>query len=258
MNSKGNIKGFDFHCHIDLNPDPAALITRCEEQRVVVLAVTTTPRAWPQNRLWMQDSPYVHAAVGLHPELVSDRYAEIEILEQRIAECRLVGEVGLDGSPQHRASYEKQKDVFTRALVASQKHHGRVVTIHSRRAARDTISLIEEHTDPENVLCILHWFSGSLAEARRAADTGCYFSVNAAMLTHDRGRALVRSIPGDRLLTETDSPFMTIDDRKSEPSDAIGVVAELAALYEEPLSETWGRVTTNARRVFRFAGIDFG
>lgn len=258
MSSDENIRGFDFHCHIDLHPDPPALIARCESARVVVLAVTTTPRAWLQNRVWMQNNFYVHAAVGLHPELVAERYAEVELLEQRIGECRLVGEVGLDGSPQHRASYQRQKQVFARSLAASQKHAGRVVTIHSRRAARDTIELIEGHTDPANVLCILHWFSGSLAEARRAADAGCYFSVNAAMLLHDRGRALVRSIPGDRLLTETDSPFMTIDGRKSEPSDAISVVAELAALHEEPLSETWGRVTTNARRVFRFAGIDLG
>ena len=202
MTSDGNIRGFDFHCHIDLYPDPVALIEHCEKERVAVLAVTTTPRAWPQNWLWMQDSAYVHAAVGLHPELVADRYAEIELLEQKIGECRLVGEIGLDGSPQHRTSYEKQKVVFARALVAAQRHRGRVVTIHSRRAVQDTISLIEEHTNPENVLCVLHWFSGSLAEARRSANAGCYFSVNAAMLTHDRGRT-----------TGTKSPWRSSTDR---------------------------------------------
>lgn len=258
MISDGIIRGFDFHCHVDLHPDPAALIIRCEQKRVAVLAVTTTPRAWPQNRLWMQDSSYVHAAVGLHPELVTERYAEIELLEQRIGECCLVGEVGLDGSPQHRVSYEKQKDVFTRALTASQRHSGRIITIHSRRAAQDTISLIEEHTNPENVLCILHWFSGSLAEARRAVDVGCYFSINAAMLTHDRGRTLVRSLPEDRLLTETDSPFTNVGRRTASPLDAICVVAELATLLDEQPSAVWGHVRTNALRVFQFAGIDFG
>lgn len=256
MTYSGTIRGFDFHCHIDLHPDPAALIARCEQERVAVLAVTTTPRAWPQNRLWMQDSPYVYAAVGLHPELVSERHAEIDLLEKRIAECRLVGEVGLDGSPQHRGSYERQKEVFTRALAASQRHGNRIVTIHSRRAARDTISLIEEHTDPAKVLCILHWFSGSLAEGKRAADGGCYFSINAAMLMHDSGRALVRSIPRDRVLTETDSPFMIIRGRTAEPLDAISVITELAVLYEESASETKELIAQNARRVFGFAEID--
>lgn len=258
MTRDGTIRGFDFHCHIDLHPDPAALIARCEQERVAVLAVTTTPRALPQNRLWMRDSSYVHAAVGLHPELVADRYAEIDLLEQRISECRLVGEVGLDGSAKHRGSYERQKEVFARALVTSQMHRGRVVTIHSRGAAADTISLIEKHTDPANVLCILHWFSGSLAEARRAADAGCYFSVNSAMLAHGRGRALAQNIPEDRLLTETDSPFLTLDDGAPGPLHAMRVVAELAKLFDEQRSAVGERVMSNALRVFRFAGINFG
>ena len=192
----------------------------------------------------------------MHPELVADRYAEIELLEQKIGECCLVGEVGLDGSPQFRVSYEKQKNVFTRALAASQRHGGRIVTIHSRRAAQDTISLIEEHTNPENVLCILHWFSGSLAEARRALDAGCYFSINAAMLTHDRGRALVRSLPGDRILTETDSPFTNVGHKTSSPLNAICIVTELAVLFDEQPSAVLERVRTNALRVFQFAGIN--
>lgn len=256
MSGDGKVRGFDFHCHIDLHSDPAAVIARCEELRVAVLAVTTTPRAWPQNRLWTQDSAYVHAAVGLHPELVAERYAEVSLLEQLIGECRLVGEVGLDGSPKHRGSYEQQKDVFARALATSQEHRGRVVTIHSRRAARDTISLIEEHTDPENVCCILHWFSGSQAEARRATDAGCYFSINAAMLAHERGRMLVRSLPGNRLLIETDSPYMMIDGRKSDPIDSIDTVAGLAALSDESVGQASERVMRNAERVFRFAGIE--
>ena len=258
MTRDGTIRGFDFHCHIDLHPDPTALIARCERERVAVLAVTTTPRAWPQNRLWMRESSYVHAAVGLHPELVAERYAEIDLLEQCIGESRLVGEVGLDGSPQHRGSYEQQREVFARALAASQRHRGRVVTIHSRRAAEDTISLIEEHTKPADVLCILHWFSGSLAEARRAADSGCYFSVNSAMLAHDRGRTLARNFPEDRLLTETDSPFLTLDHGAPGPLHAIRVVSELARLFDEQRGAVWERVMSNALRVFQFVGINFG
>lgn len=251
-----NYRGFDFHCHIDLHPDPPSLIARCEKERIAVLAVTTTPKAWSQNKLWMQHSDYVHAAVGLHPELVGERYGETGLLENLIGECRLVGEVGLDGSPQHRSSYEKQKDVFSRVLRISQLHGGRVLTIHSRRAARDICELIEKYSEPDNVLCILHWFSGSLAESRRAAEVGCYFSVNAAMLKSDRGRSLILDIPSNRLLTETDSPFISIDSRKSSPLDSIGILTDLANLLEEEVIVTRKRVEANARHVFRFAGID--
>ncbi len=256
MSTNKGIVGFDFHCHVDLHADPVAVIEQCERDRIAVVAVTTTPKAWAQNHSWMKASPYVHAAVGLHPELVGKRHAEIVMLEQLIGDCRLVGEVGLDGSPQHSASYEMQKKAFSRVLEASQRNGGRVLTIHSRRAARDVIAMIEERSDPAKVLCILHWFSGSLSEARRAADAGCFFSVNSAMLKHDRGRALVQSIPKDRILTETDAPFAKIGSRNSEPRDVVHTITELAELYGESATQTMTRLTNNSQCVLLFAGID--
>lgn len=248
-------RGYDFHCHIDLHPNPPGLIARCEKEQIAVIAVTTTPLAFSQNLTWTKDSVYVHAAVGLHPELVGERYAEADMLERLIASSRLVGEVGLDGSPQHRASYGKQKDVFARVLRAAQTHGGRVLTIHSRRAARDVIDLIEQHSDRNRVLCMLHWFSGSIAEARRASEFGCYFSVNAAMLRQDRGRALVRGLPRDRLLTETDSPFMTLNGRKASPVDSLNLMGELAETIALDEISTRNLIDANARHVLNFAGL---
>lgn len=256
--SRGDIvKGFDFHCHVDLHPNPPALIARYDEEQIVVLAVTTTPRAWPQNRLWTQGSHYVHAAVGLHPELVAERYAEIDLLETRIGESRLVGEVGLDGSPQYRSSYERQKEVFARALVTSQRHGGRIVSVHSRRAVPDTISLIRDHSSPDDVVCILHWFSGSAAEAKRAADIGCYFSINPAMLNADRSRALIQRLPRDRILAETDSPFTKPMDGCSVQAETASLVDELAVLLCEKSAFVWEVIRSNSLRVFEFAGISF-
>lgn len=247
--------GFDFHCHIDLHHDPVAVIEQCVGKKIAVIAVTTTPKAWPQNCEWVRGNCFVYAAVGLHPELVSERYAEVELLETQIAESKFVGEVGLDGSPQHRESYDMQKDVFARALDASQKHGERVLTIHSRRAAKDVITMIEERTDPKRVLCILHWFSGSVTEARRAATSGCYFSVNSAMLQYERGRTLVQSLPINRLLTETDSPFTKMGERKSLPWDVIATATELANARGISTEEMSVIITENAKRVFKFAGV---
>ncbi len=250
------VNGFDFHCHIDLHPDPVALIADCERQRVAVIAVTTTPRAWPQNNEWMHGKSYVYPAIGLHPELVAARYSEVELLEEGIKNCRLVGEIGLDGSPQHQASLEQQRDVLARALTACTEHGGRIATIHSRRAARDTIALIETHVDPARVICILHWFSGSTAEAHRAIDAGCYFSVNASMLDTQGGRNLVRAIPADRLLTETDAPFGR-DGLSGGPLNIGLVLPRLASLLDEPASVCWTRIRENGLRAFQFAGISF-
>jgi TatD DNase family protein len=189
MNGEPAARGFDFHCHIDLYPDPVAMIAACEENRIVTLAVTTTPKAWPQNRKWVAHCVYTYAAVGLHPEVVGERHRELALLEEYMKESRLVGEIGLDGSPQYRKSWDGQTMVFTRALAAAQRLGGRVVSIHSRRAANEVVRRLEEHTTPERVLPILHWFSGSVAAARKAASLGCYFSINHRTLERCRNRA---------------------------------------------------------------------
>ncbi len=250
-----NTRAFDLHCHVDLHPNPPKLIRECEERRIKVFAVTTTPKAWPKNREWTNSSKYVHTGVGLHPELVGERFAEIDLLEEKIADTRLVGEIGLDGSPKYLDTYSRQKEVFKRALISAQKHGGRVITIHSRRAAGDVIEAIENHTDPSRVLCIMHWFSGSLVELRRAAELGCYFSVNAAMLRNVGGIKLVQSIPRDRLLTETDSPFTSVNGKKSVPWNTIDTCDQLARLLDESKQAIEENIAENAYQVFQFANI---
>lgn len=256
MTEQATVRGFDFHCHLDLYPDPAAMIASCERSAIITVAVTTTPRAWPQNRKWAGDSRYVHPAVGMHPEVVSERYQELVLLEEYINESRLVGEVGLDGSPQHRKSWLQQVEVFTRALVKAQHRGGRVVSIHSRRAASDVLKCIAQHTTPERVLPILHWFSGSVAETRRAIELGCYFSINHRSLEHDTGVAGISGLPEGRLLTETDGPFVSVGDRPAEPRDVLSTVALLAGVRHVHVPEMARVVMTNAQRVLAFAGFN--
>ncbi len=115
--------------------------------------------------------------------------------------------------------------------------------------------MIGELTTPDQVLCVLHWFSGSKAEARKAVSQGCYFSVNAQMLKNERGLALVREIPQDRLLTETDGPFTMEGDRKCVPSDVIATAKQLAQVRNMTVEEMAQTIFENAQRIFEFAGI---
>ena len=249
------IRGYDFHCHIDLDPDPPELIRRCKEKQIVVLAVTTTPKAWKQNKEWTKDCAFVYPAVGLHPELVSSRHTEVDMLVRFIKESRLIGEVGLDGCPRYRNSYTKQKAIFSKVLVESQSQGGRVLSIHSRRAVNDVLDLIEQYTSPDDVLCILHWFSGSIAQAQRAVELGCYFSVNMAMLRSKHGQSLIKTLPIDRLLTETDAPFMKINGLSHKPMHVTTTVDELAGLFNKFRKKMLTHITDNAQQVFSFAGI---
>lgn len=247
--------GFDFHCHVDLSPDPVATIASCERDRVVTLAVTTTPKAWTQNCRWTSGSRWVHAAVGLHPELAGERQAEATLLEQLISETPFIGEIGLDGSPQYRKTLPAQRDVFMRALTRAQQLGGRVVSIHSRRASPDVLECLAHAITSDRVLAILHWFSDTPVVAHAAADRGCYFSINRRMLETESGVALVRSLPADRLLTETDAPFTDVAGRRSSPADVVAVAERLAAIRQVSADNMRGCLAANAEMIFAFAGV---
>jgi TatD DNase family protein len=254
MNGEG-VRGFDFHCHVDLFADPSATIAGCETARIFTLAVTTTPKAWSQNRKWTAGKRYVHPAIGLHPELVADRHGEIALLEQHMAETNFIGEIGLDGSAPHRASLPAQRRVFTRVIREAERLGGRVLSIHSRRTAKEVVECLTANSSAERVLPILHWFSDSAATAQQAVRAGCYFSVNHRMLESTSGLALVRAIPADRLLTETDAPFTMLANRKTEPGDVLETVSKLAAALSLGSDDMKAHLEANATLVLSFAGI---
>jgi TatD DNase family protein len=212
--------GVDFHCHLDLYPDLEVAIAKAEAARIYTLTVTTTPKAWPRNYQLTRGTRYVRAALGLHPQLVAERAGELTLWERHLPETRYVGEVGLDAGPRFYKSLDAQEQVFRAVLERCAEAGGKILTVHSVRSAPMVLDMVERHLPRDRGVVVLHWFTGSKAEARRATDLGCYFSVNAEMTRSNRSRALVADLPMDRLLTETDGPFTQINGRPTEPIDA--------------------------------------
>lgn len=237
----------DFHCHLDLYRDPASVLTRLARERLYVLAVTTTPMAWNGTRQLVGDTPRVRVALGLHPQVVGERHAEIDLLCSLIPEAPYVGEIGLDGSEGYRESFGVQQLVLAKALTACAVHGGRIISLHSRRAAREVLDAIEEH--PGCGTPVLHWFSGSLRDLKRAIQLGCWFSVGPSMLRSDRGSILAAAMPRERLLTETDGPFAKTRAGPLMPWDVKEAERELARLWgcgQKIVSTT---LTENLRRL---------
>jgi TatD DNase family protein len=219
----------DFHCHLDLYPDFQALVGESEQLGIFTLAVTTTPKAWSRNNKLASSTKYVRAALGLHPQLVVERWREIDLWERLLDEARYVGEVGLDAGPRYFSSMERQTEVFRRILRCCAKAGDKILSIHSVRTATKVLDLIEEEVPSGRSKFLFHWFTGSIADAKRAASLGCYFSVNSQMLATDRGRALVSSLPVDRILTETDGPFTSEGNSPARPRDVGRAVTLLGA-----------------------------
>lgn len=243
--------GVDFHCHLDLYPDHEAAIAKAEAACIYTLTVTTTPKAWTRNRELTRGTHYVRAALGLHPQLVSARADELPLWERHLQETRYVGEIGLDAGPRFYKSLEAQKNVFRNVLERCAEAGGKILTVHSVRSAREVLDMIERYLPQDRGAVVLHWFTGSNSEARRAADLGCYFSINAEMTNSDRGRALVANLPLDRILTETDGPFTCIDGRPAEPTDISLTTDAIARVRNVSANELAKAVQNNLRILLR-------
>jgi TatD DNase family protein len=243
------MKFVDFHCHLDLYPDFEALVAECERLGIFTLAVTTTPQAWTRNNQLASSTKYVRAALGLHPQLVAERWREIELWERLLDETRYVGEVGLDAGPRYHSSMDRQIEVFRRILRSCAKAGGKILSIHSVRAAPKVLDLIEDEVPHGRAKFVFHWFTGSVADARRAADLDCYFSINSQMLATDRGRALVSSLPIDRILTETDGPFTSQGANPARPRDVGRTVKLLSTARGLSIEATAAVVLRNLKVV---------
>jgi TatD DNase family protein len=116
----------DLHCHLDLYPKPAFVIAEAARRGAYILAVTTTPKAYEGNLRFMGDARRIRVAVGLHPELVKERYKEVDFLVETMKRTRYVGEVGLDGSPEHRDSLPIQKEVLAKIFAGCRSQGDKV------------------------------------------------------------------------------------------------------------------------------------
>lgn len=241
----------DFHCHLDLYPDPHGVARACEERGLYVLSVTTTPSAWAGTAALAANSARIRTALGLHPQLAHQRKGELPQFERLIGETRYVGEIGLDGGPEFKRHWEDQMEVLSRILNVCREAGGKVMSLHSRRAAKAVLDTLENH--PGAGTPILHWFSGSARELARAVDLGCWFSVGPSMLRGEKGRELAAKMPRQRVLTESDGPFAQIAGRSMLPWEVGDAIADLGTIWGLSSAAVEQQLLTNLSSLGRVA-----
>lgn len=235
----------DAHCHMDQYADPRAVASRAEAAQTYTIAVTNLPCIFGHTERLAEGMQYVRAAAGLHPELVCQRKDEVAPLLRLLERTKYVGEVGLDYTRSGDDERAYQRATLERIASHCEELDGRVLSIHSRRAAADAVAIL---SSLRRSRVILHWFSGSLSTARTAIDAGFYFSVNPAMLRSTAGARLIAEIPDHLLLTESDGPFVKVASAPVEPAGMRTLVAALADLRGTLSPELEREVIRNFRR----------
>jgi len=230
----------DAHCHVDLYPDPSQTALEAERGGVFVVCVTNNPTAYLAAEPHIRQFKKIRLALGLHP-LIAEEHTDQELkqFKELARTTSFIGEIGLDFSRDGIKTRDKQMVLFRFALQCL-GNRPKFVTLHSRGAESAVLEALDrEYPHP----VVFHWYSGALKHLDNAIAAGHFFSINPAMIRNDKGRNIIARIPRDRILTESDGPFIKMLNRTIEPSDVLRV--------EEALGEIWKTEPMAARRIVR-------
>ncbi|MDA3864794.1 MAG: TatD family hydrolase [Deltaproteobacteria bacterium] len=204
---------FDTHAHLLMDrvkAEPHKLIEDAEENQVIKImniALGPSPEQFNKSLEIMETNPNIHLAAGIHPHSAKDSSEEYyEMIVENADKISAWGEIGLDYHYNY-SEPDTQKKVLARQLdLAAQIN--KPVVLHLREAFKDSVEIIKHHEFKPG--SIVHCFSGNKSEARAFLDLGFYISFSGIVTfpnAHDVQEAALYT-PADRLLVETDSPFL--------------------------------------------------
>ena len=197
----------DTHFHLDLMTNMLQLIQEMELSDVGIIAVGTTPKAYKKELQFCGSIEKIKVGLGFHPQLVADRMDEMGLFLSLVRDARYIGEIGLDFNTNHIVTKEQQLFCFRKIANACAVEGGKVLSIHSVKSVRTVLDELESAGTFRTCKCIFHWFTGNKTQQERAISNGAFFSVNPKMLNTRSGQEIIKRIPTDRILLESDAPF---------------------------------------------------
>ncbi len=260
---------FDSHCHPQFpqyDKDREEMLTRAKGAGVSMICVGTDLETSRQGIELTQKTENMWATVGLHPndnqteELKSISY-DILLSQPKVV---AVGEVGLDyyRTPEPEKQ-EKQKEVFEKFLDLAIKNNKPII-IHSRDSAKGSVGRVHEDMlsilntkyliHNTNLQGVTHSFTGTVEEAKKYLKLGMYLGFNGIITFARQYDEVVKHAPLDRILLETDAPYLTPEPyrgQRNEPAYVLEVAKKVAELKNIPINKVVEQTTANCIKLFK-------
>ena len=251
----------DSHCHLDfpeLLADLPQLLDAMRASAVThALCIAVEIPAWPQVHALAADHANLYASVGVHPDYLDTPEPSVELLVAKSREPKIVaiGETGLDYY-RLEGDLEWQRGRF-RTHIRAAREAGRPLVIHTRSSAADTLAIMREERASE---CggVMHCFTETWDVAAAALDLGFHISFS-GIVTFKNAielKDVARRVPLERMLIETDSPYLApvpYRGKRNQPAFVPHVAAEIARLRDVPVEAVAAATSQN---FFRLFGID--
>lgn len=250
---------FDTHAHLlddHFDSDREQLIASLADNNVKLVMEACTDLGYLEKLIpFIERHPMIYGAAGLHPEELGPyALSDLDAVESALAheKIKAVGEIGLDYYWPENPPREVQREFFDAQLSLAAVHHLPVI-IHDREAHGDTVDILRAHKG--QVTGVMHCFSGSYETAKECLDMGFYIGFGGALTFKNARRnvEVASKVPLDRLVVETDCPYMApvpCRGQRNDPTKTLYVLqklAELRAMSEEAIAPV---LFENGKRLF--------
>lgn len=248
---------FDTHAHLNAeqyNEDLEQVIERAKSEKVEKIVVVGFDRPTITRAMELiEEYDFIYAAIGWHPvdaiDMTDEDLAWIKDLSQH-EKVVAIGEMGLDYY-WDKSPKDVQKEVFRRQIALA-KEVKLPIVIHNRDATEDVVTILKEEGAAE-VGGIMHCFTGSLETAKACMEMNFYISFGGPVTFKNakKPKEVVKEIPSDKLLIETDCPYLTpvpFRGKRNEPSYVKYIAEQIAELREISFEELAELTTKNAKK----------
>lgn len=258
----------DSHCHLnfpELRPNLPAIRQAMQESQVDgALIISISLEEFDEVYQLAQDYPNFWASAGVHPDDETGQEPTLDDLLQRgsLPKVLAIGETGLDYyrlNGRSVADMHWQRERF-RTHIRAARQLGKPLVIHTRSAAQDTLAILREEgeTGQSSNCCggVFHCFTETMDVARAALDMGYYISFSGIITFRNAQdlRDIAAYVPLDRMLIETDSPYLApvpYRGKTNSPAYVVHVAEQIAAVKKLPIEEIGAQTTHNFQRLFR-------
>ena len=251
----------DSHCHLDHEPlfnNLDDILKRSKEVGIEkLLTICTTIKSYEKIKELVKKDDIIYGTYGIHPHEAKNDKVSSQLIINEIKKNKKVigiGETGLDFYYNH-SEKEIQKKSFAEHIKAAIKLKIPLI-VHSRSAENDTFDILKNYMKESDLKVIIHCFTGSKDFSKKLIDIGCYISIS-GIITFKNSNELantVSTIPLDKLLVETDSPYLSPSPNRgkdNEPSNITYTVEKLSLIKNIDKNIIAKTTTNNFKNLFK-------
>ncbi|WP_252249476.1 TatD family hydrolase [Clostridium sp. VAP23] len=197
----------DTHFHLDYYKNHKEIYEQINKLEQYTLCVTNLPEVFESCVDIYKQTKYLKFAMGYNPQMIIGRKFNKKSFLRNINKTKYIGEVGLDFSKRFYNYKDEQIDAFKYICELSVRKN-KILSVHSRGAEKEVFEIMKSERIKD---AIIHWYTGDMKIAEKFLEEGYYFSINPNMLNSKKGIEIIKNIPKDKILIESDGPFGKLD-----------------------------------------------